>query len=203
MPVLEVEEEARLGSVPECRIVFLSVVVEVKLGQPWGKTREIQETRVVALADAIGWDVVPALRNPLGYARDVELRAFQACVPHSDPESCVDRLVQESCHRTAAERGFEGEVLALRDRHVKTVAALLPDAASSLLERKPRAVGEEFLRRLVRVEIVGSCRPQTGASDAALAASIGAGKNEDRSDGLSHESAQLGRQSGRALRVLT
>ena len=201
MPVLEVEEEARLGSVAECRIVFLGVVVEVKLVQSWDKAHEIQEARAVALADAISWDVVPSLRNPLGYARDVELRAFQAGVPHSDAETCVDRLVQESCHRSAAERGFEGEVLVPRDRHLETVAALLPDAALSLLKRKPRGVGEELPHYLVRVEVVGSCRTETGASDAALAASIGASKNENRGYGLSHESAQPERPSGRALRA--
>lgn len=44
MPVLEMEEEARLGSVAECRIVFLRVVVEVKLVQSCDKAHEIQET---------------------------------------------------------------------------------------------------------------------------------------------------------------
>jgi|GEM_PF-5222067 len=203
MPVLEVKEEARLGSVAECRIVFLGVVVEVKLVQSRDETREIQEARIVALANAIDWDVVSSFRNPLGYARDVELRAFQAGVPHPDVKTCVDRFVQESRHRSAAESSFEGEALPLRDCRLKTIAAQLPDAALGLLERKPWAVGEELQHYLVRVEVGSSLCAETGASDAALAASIGASKNEYRGYGFSHERAQPGRLSGRAPRTMS
>ena len=179
LSALHVEHELGLGDFPGRGIGVRAVVVDAQCCEVGHQLDEVKPAVIEAPVDMLGGDVVAAAAHASLNSLDVPLRTGKADVPDIDSDALRRGLCEHARDRVGAQRGFEGEVLALGDRPLQEFHAPVPCRAVGVGLSQSRVSRHQCVRGFVGIVIIGAGCSESRAAYAALACAIDPGKNVD------------------------